>query len=99
MIQDQVDQCNITLSNGHYFLLLMLVQCKILYLTWNNFLHMHCLHKSDVDSLILLFQALYFCIPFREQLLEYYANNKTPGDAEENLLTCLADLFMQVTCR
>jgi ubiquitin carboxyl-terminal hydrolase 12/46 len=47
---------------------------------------------------ILLFQALYFCIPFREQLLEYYANNKNPGDAEENLLTCLADLFMQVKC-
>ncbi|CAD6260682.1 unnamed protein product [Miscanthus lutarioriparius] len=42
-------------------------------------------------------QALYFCIPFREQLLEYYANNKTPGDAEENLLTCLADLFMQIS--
>ncbi|WVZ85895.1 hypothetical protein U9M48_032753 [Paspalum notatum var. saurae] len=40
-------------------------------------------------------QALYFCIPFREQLLEYYTNNKNPGDAEENLLTCLADLFMQ----
>jgi ubiquitin carboxyl-terminal hydrolase 12/46 len=47
---------------------------------------------------ILLFQALYFCIPFREQLLEYYSNNKNPGDAEENLLTCLADLFMQVKC-
>lgn len=46
--------------------------------------------------MILVFQALYFCIPFREKLLEYYANNKTPGDAEENLLTCLADLFMQV---
>ncbi|KAJ0975013.1 hypothetical protein J5N97_016978 [Dioscorea zingiberensis] len=42
-------------------------------------------------------QALYFCIPFREQLLEYYSNNKNLGDAEENLLTCLADLFTQVT--
>ncbi|GMQ01598.1 hypothetical protein CsSME_00048178 [Camellia sinensis var. sinensis] len=42
-------------------------------------------------------QALYFCVPFREQLLEYYANNKNPGDAEENLLTCLADLFTQVS--
>ncbi|KAM3387362.1 hypothetical protein ACQJBY_010288 [Aegilops geniculata] len=42
-------------------------------------------------------QALYFCTPFREQLLEYYMNNKNPGDAEENLLTCLADLFMQVS--
>lgn len=41
-------------------------------------------------------QALYFCVPFREQLLEYYANNKSIGDAEENLLTCLADLFSQV---
>ncbi|XP_039144611.1 ubiquitin carboxyl-terminal hydrolase 4-like [Dioscorea cayenensis subsp. rotundata] len=42
-------------------------------------------------------QALYFCIPFREQLLEYYANNKKQGDLEENLLTCLADLFTQIS--
>ncbi|CAN1224816.1 Ubiquitin carboxyl-terminal hydrolase 3 [Linum perenne] len=42
-------------------------------------------------------QALYFCVPFREQLLEYYANNKSIGDAEENLLTCLADLFTQIS--
>ncbi|KAJ0082783.1 hypothetical protein Patl1_12397 [Pistacia atlantica] len=41
-------------------------------------------------------QALYFCVPFREQLLEYYSNNKNVGDAEENLLTCLADLFTQM---
>ncbi|KAK8950801.1 Ubiquitin carboxyl-terminal hydrolase 3 [Platanthera zijinensis] len=41
-------------------------------------------------------QALYFCIPFREQLLEYYSNNKNVGEAEENLLTCLADLFNQI---
>ncbi|KAL0909659.1 hypothetical protein M5K25_020546 [Dendrobium thyrsiflorum] len=41
-------------------------------------------------------QALYFCVPFREQLLEYYANNKNVGEAEENLLTCLADLFNQI---
>ncbi|CAL9038604.1 unnamed protein product [Musa banksii] len=42
-------------------------------------------------------QALYFCIPFREQLLDYYANNKNLGDAEENLLMCLADLFSQIS--
>ncbi|XP_021688110.1 ubiquitin carboxyl-terminal hydrolase 3 isoform X4 [Hevea brasiliensis] len=42
-------------------------------------------------------QALYFCVPFREQLLEYYATNKNTGDAEENLLTCLADLFTQIS--
>lgn len=42
-------------------------------------------------------QALYFCAPFRDQLLEYYASNKNTGDAEENLLTCLADLFTQIS--
>ncbi|XP_074302447.1 ubiquitin carboxyl-terminal hydrolase 3-like [Silene latifolia] len=41
-------------------------------------------------------QALYFCVPFREQLLEYYTSNKNTVDAEENLLTCLADLFSQI---
>lgn len=42
-------------------------------------------------------QALYFCVPFREQLLQYYGKNKNTTDAEENLLTCLAELFSQVT--
>lgn len=42
-------------------------------------------------------QALYFCVPFREQLLDYYSNNKSLADADENLLTCLADLFMQIS--
>ena len=42
-------------------------------------------------------KALYFCVPFREQLLEYYATNKSIGDVEENLLTCLADLFSQIS--
>ncbi|KAH0462642.1 hypothetical protein IEQ34_010217 [Dendrobium chrysotoxum] len=41
-------------------------------------------------------QALYFCIPFREQLLEYYSNNKNVAEVDENLLTCLADLFNQI---
>ncbi|GJM85328.1 hypothetical protein PR202_ga01769 [Eleusine coracana subsp. coracana] len=42
-------------------------------------------------------QALYYCKPFREQLLEYCTNNRNPEDAEENLLTCLADLFSQIS--
>ncbi|KAJ8624972.1 hypothetical protein MRB53_033502 [Persea americana] len=42
-------------------------------------------------------QALYFCVPFRDQLLEYYSNNKNATDAEDNLLTCLADLFTQIS--
>ncbi|KAK9134270.1 hypothetical protein Syun_013600 [Stephania yunnanensis] len=41
-------------------------------------------------------QALYFCVPFREQLLQYYTSTKSPSDADENLLTCLADLFSQI---
>lgn len=39
-------------------------------------------------------QSLYFCRPFRENLLQYAAN--LPKDAEDNLLTCLADLFVQI---
>ncbi|KAG6503570.1 hypothetical protein ZIOFF_035886 [Zingiber officinale] len=50
--------------------------------------------QGDPDF-ALLSQALFFCVPFREQLLEYHEKNKNNGDAEENLLTCLADLFSQ----
>ena len=34
-------------------------------------------------------QALYFCKPFRDKVLEYKAKNKR---SKETLLTCLADL-------
>lgn len=54
--------------------------------------------QFDSQLIFLWFlQALYFCVPFREQLLEYYGNNKNTVDAEENLLTCLADLFTQIS--
>ncbi len=39
-------------------------------------------------------QALYFCKPFREQVLRYSA--ELLKDSPENLLTCLTDLFVQV---
>lgn len=39
-------------------------------------------------------QALYFCKPFREKLLKYATS--LPVNAEQNLLNCLADLFLQV---
>ncbi|KAJ9522659.1 hypothetical protein QJQ45_019733 [Haematococcus lacustris] len=39
-------------------------------------------------------QALYFCKPFRDKLLQYQAN--LPNEGTENLLTCLADLFAQI---
>lgn len=38
-------------------------------------------------------QALYFCKPFREKVLEYKARNKR---TKETLLTCLADLFHSI---
>lgn len=38
-------------------------------------------------------QALYFCRPFREKVLEYKARNKR---TKETLLTCLADLFYHI---
>ena len=41
-------------------------------------------------------QALYFCQPFREALLHYHSKNKPACEAEETLLTSLADLFHQV---
>lgn len=39
-------------------------------------------------------QALYFCRPFRERLLQYAAS--LPENVEENLLNSLAELFVQV---
>lgn len=38
-------------------------------------------------------QSLYFCRPFRDRVLQYA--NSLPPTAEENLLTCLAELFSQ----
>lgn len=38
-------------------------------------------------------QALYFCRPFRDKVLEYKARNKRP---KETLLSCLADLFYNI---
>ena len=38
-------------------------------------------------------QALYFCKPFREGLLDYY--ERLPAH-EENLLTCLGELFFEI---
>ncbi|MCL4129535.1 UNVERIFIED_CONTAM: hypothetical protein GTU68_037299 [Idotea baltica] len=38
-------------------------------------------------------QALYFCKPFREKILEYKAKSKR---TKETLLACLADLFYNI---
>lgn len=40
-----------------------------------------------------MLQALYFCKPFRDKVLEYKAKNKR---TKETLLSCLADLFYSI---
>jgi ubiquitin carboxyl-terminal hydrolase 12/46 len=43
-------------------------------------------------------QALYFCIPFRERMLEYYAkSSKVNSDEEDNLLMCMGELFNTIS--
>ncbi|CAB3401346.1 unnamed protein product [Caenorhabditis bovis] len=41
-------------------------------------------------------QALYFCRPFREKILQYKQQLKKSGANKENLVTCLADLFHNI---
>uniref|UniRef100_A0A8D3AT02 Ubiquitin carboxyl-terminal hydrolase 46 n=1 Tax=Scophthalmus maximus TaxID=52904 RepID=A0A8D3AT02_SCOMX len=59
-----------------------------------------CLTSQNVPSYLFgntcycnsVLQALYFCRPFRENVLAYKAQQKK----KENLLTCLADLFHSI---
>jgi ubiquitin carboxyl-terminal hydrolase 12/46 len=41
-------------------------------------------------------QALYFCTPFRQRVLEYAASSAYRQDDKETILSCLAELFSQV---
>ena len=36
-------------------------------------------------------------MPFRDRVLEYGGHTKTVGESDENLLTCLSELFVQVS--
>ncbi|KAI3409918.1 Ubiquitin carboxyl-terminal hydrolase 46 [Globodera pallida] len=42
-------------------------------------------------------QALYFCKQFRERILAYKQSHKKSGMQRDNLLTCLADLFSNIS--
>ena len=42
-------------------------------------------------------QALYFCKPFREKLIQYKLDQKSLKHNEENLLNCLAELFNSIS--
>lgn len=49
--------------------------------------------------LLPLLQTLYFCQPFRERVIAYAAklhSSKHGQPVKENVLTCLAELFVQV---
>ncbi|CAP29492.1 Protein CBR-USP-46 [Caenorhabditis briggsae] len=41
-------------------------------------------------------QALFFCRPFREKMLNYRQTLKKSGTSKETLMTCLADLFHSI---
>lgn len=41
-------------------------------------------------------QALYFCTPFRQRVLQYASQLSSRSDPKESILTCLAELFAQV---
>lgn len=52
-----------------------------------------CLQFGNTCYSNSVLQALYFCRPFREKVLEYKAKNKR---TKETLLSCLADLFYSI---
>ncbi|GMH21371.1 hypothetical protein Nepgr_023213 [Nepenthes gracilis] len=52
-----------------------------------------------MESRVIVVHALYFCVPSWEKSPDYYETNTTPADAERNFLTCLADLFTQISSR
>lgn len=67
---------------------LILILHKLIYfLTYLSFQFGNTCYSNSV------LQALYFCKPFREKILEYKARNKR---TKETLLTCLADLFYSI---
>eukprot|EP00210_Caulerpa_lentillifera_P009195 g8767.t1 len=41
-------------------------------------------------------QALYFCTPFRDGVLHFAQSMENRSDYEDNVYTCLADLFLQI---
>ncbi|KAK0418460.1 hypothetical protein QR680_013569 [Steinernema hermaphroditum] len=61
--------------------------------------HLHVLSSFQFGNTCYcnsVIQALYFCRPFRERILQYKTQLKKSGNQKENLLTCLADLFHNI---
>ena len=55
-------------------------------------------HESEMSKNTLNMYLRQLRAIYNFAIEQGYTNNKNPGDAEENLLTCLADLFTQVRC-
>lgn len=53
-------------------------------------------HRCLTRSTYACPQGLYSCRPFRERLIQYAAAAGGAKAAEDNILTCLAELFLQV---
>ena len=73
--------------NEHYFGLVSLITTFYLLIDFKLFSKVNFGNTCYSNSVL---QALYFCKPFRDKILEYKAKNKK---TKETLLTCLADLF------
>lgn len=41
-------------------------------------------------------QSLYFCMPFRERMIEYFEKSHKTTESEDDLLLCLGDLFSSI---
>lgn len=61
---------------------------------WSMFLASLCLQFGNTCYCNSVLQALYFCRPFREQVLSYKQHMR--NSKKETLLTCLADLFHNI---
>ena len=88
--------------NEHYFglvnvsltpCMMQLFQVKLLCYLLNSSYKYTFLQFGNTCYSNSVLQALYFCRPFREKVLEYKARNKR---TKETLLTCLADLFYSI---
>lgn len=81
-------------ANEHYFGLVNVSRNFVFNFIFSNSFEMNTsLQFGNTCYSNSVLQALYFCKPFREKVLEYKAKNKR---TKETLLSCLADLFFSI---
>ena len=80
--------CSNTIPKSlEYYVTLNGINCCI------TLIYLYLLQFGNTCYINSVLQALYFCKPFREKILEYKAKNKR---TKETLLACLADLFYNI---